>query len=234
MLEKLFALHGFSRVESSVSSVDIYQHFSSQFYFVAEYTEDQFINYDDAPITESIINLYSAQQENNPAVTKNSSLVILLKCDGYTPNEGLLNKIYAIEEDPYGMRKYVIVTQTDIIEQLKTISYGDLTKIVFNKGKFDKYQKDGTNNNDHEYMGAIQVFIKLPFLKMQENKEALQTISELVDTLMKKNDYLHIKDQNLGSNGSIFKDREKFLSDALSLENNSLDSWLDQTLGGSQ
>lgn len=234
MLKKLFSQHGLTEVKGITNGIIMYQQSSARFYFITEYSEGQFLDYDDAPITESIINLYSAQQIDNPSVTKNSSLIILLKCNEYVPSETLLNKIYAVEEDPYGMRKYVIVAQSDIIDQLKTISYEGLTQIVFNKGRFDKYQKSGTSNNDHEFMGAIQVFIKLPFLRMQESKEKLQTITELTDSLMKKDDYLHIKNQNLGSRGAIFDDREEFLSKALSLERNSLDGWLDQTLGGTQ
>lgn len=232
MLEKLFVEHGFAQVQVADDNLSVYQYSQSQFYFVAEYVESEFLDYEDSHITEAVINLYSSYQKDNPVITKNSAMIILLKCDGHSPSEELLNKIYAVEEDPFGMRKYVVVAESEIIEQLKSISYDDLTKIALNKGRFDKYQKNVTTNDDHEYMGAIQIYIKLPFLRMRESKEELQTISELVDSLMKKDGNSHIKDQTIGKKGSIFDDRERFISDALSLEKNEIDDWLDQTLEG--
>ncbi|MBH2007605.1 hypothetical protein I8H83_03310 [Candidatus Saccharibacteria bacterium] len=230
MLEDLFKVHGFSKIDNT-DIVSVYKHSSSQFYFVGEYEEADFLNYEESALTESIINLYFGYQEHNPAITKNSALVILLKSNSHSLSEELLNKIYAVEEDPFGMRKYVIVAEGAILEELKKVSYDDLTQIIFNKARFDKYQENAVSNEDYEYRAAIQIFIKLPFLKMLENKDRLQTITELIDTLMTKNSYDHLKNQSIGIAGEIFSDREDFLSKAISLEKNDLDDWLDRTLG---
>jgi len=230
MLGKLFGSYGFVEDEVAVKNVALFKNAkSTQFYLVAEYLEQDFLDYDNAKITEEIINLYAELKATSPVISKNSSLIILVRCANYQPNEELLNKIYAVEEDPFGMRKYVIAAQNDIIDRLKDIDSDELTKIVSNKDRFDKYQTNGLANSDHEYMGALQVYIKLPFLKMEEGRAQLQTITERIDALMQKDNNQHLKEQNL-TNGSVFDDREKFLSNALSLQRNELDDWLDETL----
>ena len=231
MLDKLFGSYRFTTEKTSVESVALFKNEkSTQFYFVAEYSEKDFLDYDNAKTTEDVINLYAEHKESNPTIVKNSSFIILVKCGDYQPSQNLLNKIYAVEEDPFGMRKYVIAAQSDIIDQIKDVGSDDLTKIVLNKDRFDKYQTSGLANSDHEYMGAVQIYIKLPFLKIEESRTQLQTITERVQALMQKDNNQHLRSQNL-TKGSVFEDREKFLSSALSLDHNELDNWLDETLG---
>jgi hypothetical protein len=231
MFNNLFEPYGYIADVTSIDDVVLFKNEkSTQFYFVAEYSENDFLGYEDAIISENVINLYTARKETNPAIVKNSSLITLVRCASYQPSQELLNKIYAVEEDPFGMRKYVVAAQGDIIDQLKSINLDELRNIIRNKDRFDAYQSSGLANSDHEYMGAIQLYIKLPFLKIEEGRAQLQTISERVQVLMQKDSNQHLKDQSLVS-GGIFYDREKFLSNALSLEPNELDEWLNVTLG---
>ena len=231
MLSKLFESKGFKQIESGEDSISYYEKDGSHFYFVAKYNEEDFLKYDRSDITEKVTNIYTNKLEENPRVTKNSSLVILVSCDSYIQSEALYNKIYEVEENPFGMRKYVIAAHEDVINWLQEIESSELRKLVSNREKFEQYQEKGIDSEDHYYLGGMQLFIKLPFLNLDETSAILQTLPDRVNLLLQKNNNQLLINQNLGEKGAIFDDREKFQVDALSLKKTNFDVWLDECLG---
>jgi hypothetical protein len=234
MLDNIFKFYGYAKNEASTAEVGVYLNEAmTQCYFVAQFDENDFIKYEEAAMTEKIVDLYSSFKDKQPSLARNSSLVVVVSCGSYQPSQDILNKIYAVEEDPFGMRKYVIAAHSETISQMAKIEYAELAEIVFNKSRFDLYKDRGLDNEDYQYMAAIQVFIKLPFLKITENESQFKTIAERISVLMEQGDNQLLRSQSL-INNEVFKDREQFQANAISLNKNDLDEWLDLTLGVSR
>lgn len=230
MLSKLFESKGFKQEDSGSDNISFYQKDETLFYFVASYPQDDFLNYDHSKITEKVTEAYTRKLQENPRVTKNSSLVILISSKSYIQDEELYNKIYEVEENPFGMRKYVIVAHEDIITWLQEVDLSELRKLILNRGKFEQYQAKGLENDDHQYVGGMQLFIKLPFLNLEETSAVLQTLPDRVNLLLQKNNNRILIEQNIGENGAIFNDREEFQIKAVSLKKTDFDIWLDRCL----
>lgn len=232
VLEKLFESNGFKKQLSKDENVDLYIKDDSQFFFVAKYNEAQLRQYFSTQITEDIFNVYSELENKQPSARKNSSLIILADCGDSSKDPSFMNQVYKIEEDAYGMRKYVIVSHDEYFDTIGQLDEEQIRDLVEDRIKFNDYQEHGLNFKDREYMLAIQIFIKLPFLSIGENKAGLKTISELIRDIMDTGDNRHI--MNLNSEHRIFDDKEGLLEKALSLSENDFDEWLNRFEQGSK
>lgn len=115
---------------------------------------------------------------------KNTALIILVKCDTLTSIVKYQQQILLLEEDEYFFKKYVILYSELAIQG----QYSDdqiipvLQKKVKDEGRFNTYATDGYTDKIAEYLVVIQLFVKLPFLKLSfdgENYKLLeQKISE--------------------------------------------------------
>lgn len=232
VLEKLFESNDFKKEQSGNASVDLYSKDDSQFFFVVRYDENQLKQYFDTKLTEDVFDIYSNLEKKQVSATKNSSLIILADCGDSVDNSEFINQVYKIEEDAYGMRKYVIVSRSEFFDTVGQMDEDQLRNLIDDKNKFGSYQEKGLAYKDYEYMLAVQIFIKLPFLSIGENKTGLKTISELIEEIMEADDNRHV--MNLNKEEAIFKDKEGLFEKALSLSRNDFDDWLDRFERGSK
>ncbi|WP_348799159.1 ABC-three component system middle component 1 [Flavobacterium adhaerens] len=100
-------------------------------------------------------------------IEKNSSLIVTVKCEDLESLSKLQQQILLIEENEYFFKKYVILYTDQSISQLSenpTIEF--LQEKLNDFEKFDKYSEEGYISELAEYMVVLQLFIKLPFLKL--------------------------------------------------------------------
>jgi hypothetical protein len=134
------------------------------------------------------------QQGESNKVEKNSSLIILLKCDSLVVLEEYQQQILLLEEDEYFLKKYVVIyTEKSIVELKNTEEIlPQLKEKVNDKDKFETYAKNGFNNNLEEYLLVLQLYIKLPFLTLSFDGDAFQTLpSKISDVLEESQEHVY-------------------------------------------
>jgi hypothetical protein len=119
---------------------------------------------------------------------KNSALIILVKCITLTSIEKFQQPILLLEEDEYFFKKYVVLYSDMAIQGLNTANslIPLLQEKVKNETYYNSFASAGYNDEIAEYLVVLQLFIKLPFLKLSfdgENYKMLsQKISEALGT----------------------------------------------------
>lgn len=203
---------------------DLYSNNSKNDHIIlAEYKPDEIIGFETVDKTEDIVSLYKVQG-NNKNLLKNTSLIICLKVNNPNDHGILKNSILKVEENPFAFRKYVAVYNEDAIFGI------DLAKPVIPQietivGDDDRFKAFEAGNGDDEYKFAIELFVKLPFMKVRNmqsvsieefrsplssdenveiNKVYTETESILMDTTLSNEDKI---DQLLqhGSVGALFE-----------------------------
>lgn len=103
-----------------------------------------------------------------PSLEKNSSLLILVESGNIKDLEKLQPQILLLEEDQFFVKKYVLIYTTDSLRKISEFSSNqELQSRVDDKASFDKLMKYGISQDLEEYLLLLQLFIKLPFLKLK-------------------------------------------------------------------
>ncbi|WP_257012245.1 ABC-three component system middle component 1 [Pseudomonas moraviensis] len=102
--------------------------------------------------------LQAAPEEfsQHPAFKKNCDLICILKFGSLSEFKDLEQKIFAIEEDAYHFKKYVLY-YSDIEEQmLDDVSYEVLFDVISEKKEFDAYKANPLSSSNtalpHEFL----------------------------------------------------------------------------------
>lgn len=131
-------------------------------------------------LLESFNNLIKEGGPNT--LEKNSSLLILVKCTSLESIEKHHQQVLLLEEDEYYFKKYVILYTENTIaalnEQENLINY--LTEKLNDEESFSKYAKNGFSEEIADYIMVMQLFIKLPFLKVQTVDNSFKALSEKI------------------------------------------------------
>jgi ABC-3C biological conflict system middle component len=108
-----------------------------------------------------------AQGKSN-TMEKNSSLIVIIKCDSLQGIETYQQQIFLLEEDEYFFKKYVVIYSEESIKDFKQVEHilPSLQEKVNQEDKFEAYRNKGYQVELEEYLITLQLFIKLPFLKM--------------------------------------------------------------------
>jgi hypothetical protein len=113
---------------------------------------------------------------------KNTSLIILVKCNTLISIEKHQQPILLIEEDEYFFKKYVILYSESAIQGL--YNYSPLVPLlqekVKNEASYNTYASEGYNDEIAEYLVVLQLFIKLPFLKLSFVKENYKLLGHII------------------------------------------------------
>ena len=125
------------------------------------------------------------QEGESNKVEKNSSLIILLKCDSLRIIEEYQQQILLLEEDEYFLKKYVILYSEKAISELKNadVIFSTLQKKVNEKDKFDSYANSGYDDLE-EYLLVLQLYIKLPFLTLSFEGDTFRTLPSKISTVL--------------------------------------------------
>lgn len=125
------------------------------------------------------------KEETYTAIEKNSSLTILVKGQEANDIEKYQQQILLLEEDEYFFKKYVIVYLEEAVASIKSLQTEGgieaLQNLICNVSKFDQYSNYGFIQNISDYLLALQLFVKLPFLSLEFNEEDFHTLQEKLD-----------------------------------------------------
>lgn len=102
------------------------------------------------------------------ALQKNSSLLILVECQTMQDLNQFQSQILLLEEDQFFVKKYVFIYTTNALSKIpQTISNENLQLMVKDSASFETFSNNGVTDEIDSYIVILQLFIKLPFLKLK-------------------------------------------------------------------
>ena len=181
IIYKLLSESGYVKLNPLTDDkADLYSNnLKSDHIILAEYKPEEIVGFETVDKTKEIVSLYK-EQGDDKNLLKNTSLVISLKVNNPNDHDILKNSILKVEENPFAFRKYVAVYNDDAISGI------DITKpvmpqieaIVSNDDRFKAFE---AGNGDDEYKFAIELFVKLPFMKVRNMQSV--SIEEFISPL---------------------------------------------------
>ncbi len=205
-----------------------------EYFLISEYNKIELKGFFESEKTSKIIDFFNNKKKIYKDIEKNTSLIILLKVKYLEKDfDEIKNQIMKIEEDEYFFRKYVIVYDDKWKNNIKSLSNiqklnneliwikDDDWRIIKKWIDLDKFRKNNFENS--KYYLIMQLFIKLPFLKVKVDELKLGNLLENINKEIKKNKLEEL-------NNFILE--EKYLSENETnddffenLEKNILDIW---------
>jgi hypothetical protein len=120
-------------------------------------------------------------------VEKNLSLLLLIEVDSLENSREIAALIYDIEEDPYDFKKFVLTYTKHQVELLKSYigtSEGNviscLNDILNNPTTFSKFKNHEDSEEVLIYDLVSKLFIKIPFLNLDNNQQAITNLYEKI------------------------------------------------------
>jgi hypothetical protein len=102
------------------------------------------------------------------SIEKNSALLILVECGSMENLNQFQAQILLLEEDQFFVKKYVFIYTTNALSKIpQTITNENLQVLVRNSPSFEIFRKNGIIDQIDDYIVVLQLFIKLPFLKLK-------------------------------------------------------------------
>lgn len=179
-----------------------YSYQDAAFYFLLELEENDFENilrYTDFENLQKYkkfkknFDLVEKEVEAN-TVERNSSLIILVRCNSISALEKYKHQILLLEEDEFFFKKYVILYSEKAIQGLKVNDdfLSTIQQKVQDKNQFKLYAKKGLLEELEEYLLILQLYIKLPFLKLTFDGDSFQSLqSKIVSDLDEQQEVLY-------------------------------------------
>jgi hypothetical protein len=210
LLSKLFRIEDYSQIDHD--GLSHYLKGDQAHFFVIELKEDELKNLglrskdDDGDIKIKLItdaisfkafieHFDQIVKSNYASAEKNSSLLIITKVDSLEKIDDYKQQILLVEEDENYLKKFVLLYTDKALKSIdENISLDSLQESVLNKDLFDSYYNNGYKPELEDYLFLLQLFVKLPFLKLKSGDEDFKAL----DTRLK---------EKLGASGfSIFND----------------------------
>lgn len=133
-----------------------------------------------------------------PSLEKNSSLLILVESTSIKDLERLQSQILLLEEDQFFVKKYIIIYTVTGLSKISELSSNEELQSGINNGQsFEKLMKDGLSEDLEEYLILLQLFIKLPFLKLKSEEDGFVGLQEKLKNVLSTD--LRIYEQVLAS-----------------------------------
>lgn len=124
-----------------------------------------------------------------PGVDKNTSLLILTGKENIDNDEDeeFYRGLFDIEEDPYFFKKYVLYYTTQqkqlINELIATDNIVDtLNTLIINKNLFKNFKDELDTREKSLYDILTKIYIKIPFMKLNIDKESVPNLRERIET----------------------------------------------------
>jgi hypothetical protein len=173
---------------------------------VANYGSSELNDFDDCSITVDVMSAYDEVCKVHPDALKSTSLIICHKVADINERDTVKNTVLKIEENSFGLRKFIVsYTDSSIVELLK-IDEAELVGQLHTKiqSGFGDFIDSRAQETIEEYDIVLQLFIKLPFMKIQSNRATteLTPLTEfLIDKLTKYSPILDlIRNQSVDEN----------------------------------
>ncbi|TFF03286.1 hypothetical protein EXW72_22005 [Pseudomonas sp. BCA14] len=142
----------------------------------------------------------------HPAFKKNCDLICLLRLEKLSEFKELENRIFAIEEDAYHYKKYVLYYTKEEEDCLTGFEFADLLRTISDKSQFDSYKNSPLSSST--YSIAAKIFIKIPFLILSHEKRELVPLKLQAEAAVAESDLteLYKKVQDLHDTDDIATD----------------------------
>ncbi|TLX56963.1 hypothetical protein DN824_13055 [Stutzerimonas nosocomialis] len=151
---------------------------------------------------------FSAPREfvEHPAFKKNCDLICLLRLEKLADFKELEDKIFAIEEDAYHYKKYVLYYTKEEEDCLAGFEFADLLRTISDKNQFDSYKDSPLSSST--YSIAAKIFIKIPFLILNHEKRELVPLKLQAEAAVAESELteLYKKIQNIPESDDIATD----------------------------
>lgn len=237
LLKRIFTEYDFERGVFENTDDTFAKIKNNESYIVSEFTKEEFFKFFESEKINLIIKKFEIWQQKCPEIKKNTSLIILLKGEKKDFFE-YRNQIFKIEEDEFFFRKFVINYSSDSYSELsKEVNLMDkLTQLITDDVRFKAFEKDLFS--DPEYNLIMQLFVKLPFVVLHRETEALEDLDNKIKENLNLRNLLEVKNhietffqQQLEEpSDHIDKFAEAFLSES---ESNELVGSFFKAFGGS-
>lgn len=211
-------------------SVEYYTIEEKSYFFLVSISETDFKNFKSGElITENeqyknVLDSFTkvVNEGEQISIEKNSSLIVIVKCDRIESIDELQQQVLLFEEDEYFFKKYVILYTDESISQLTNRPVIPILRdIVSNVELFDEFASKGCVTEISDYVVAMELFIKLPFLNLVEQrggftllsqklKDVLAEDSTLYNTLLKKAEEIQLLDFSKSEDEAAINDLLNF------------------------
>lgn len=139
-----------------------------------------------------------------PSLEKNSSLLILVESTSIKDLERLQSQILLLEEDQFFVKKYIVTYTTTGLNKISELSSNEeLQSRINNSQSFEKLMKDGLSQDLEEYLILLQLFVKLPFLKLKSEDDSFVGLQENLKDVLSTD--LKVYEQVLASSKELQK-----------------------------
>lgn len=227
MLKKIFEQ---SQIEESKHNDLVYYNYNNVAYYftinIALSEFSQIKTFHDLTTNESY-KLFKTQFDAlekagiSNVIEKNSSLILLVQVEDMNELDRLQHNILMIEEDEYFFKKYVILHSNDAIKHL---NFENIHSKVNDIESFNSFSQSGYLKELEEYIFILQLFIKLPFLKLEFDTENFETLGQKISkSLEVKNEEVYesiINFESLSTLDFMSKDAEREIENILELLKN--------------
>lgn len=220
ILKQIFIEHGYNIQDFEEDFIALME--NKEYFVITQYNEEEIKNFFSIQKTVQLIESYNQLKNDYPDLKKNSSLIICHKSANIEAfkkeNQSI---IFRIEEDEYYFRKYLIIYSEESL-QIFTFdkNYGSQINNILQKPECLQYYQNNFYY-DEGYFLAMQLMVKLPFLKYNSIEGGYKTVEqELVEAILHKQlhkfheDYrLYDKENETEESRDCFSELEKaFLS----------------------
>lgn len=200
MVQLLYSIFEEQGIKKIADDIGCFSHENQSFFFNINIQESELLlikntqSFYDNEDYKRILDVYKKLVDTSgiPEIEKNSSLIITVKCEYLDTLSKLQQQILLIEENEYFFKKYVILyTEESITELLKKPNVSFLQETLNDSEKFEKYSDSGYSSDLMEYLVVIQLFIKLPFLKLTFSQNEYLDLKNKLDNSLEKDSFIY-------------------------------------------
>lgn len=201
-----------------------------EYFIIWEYTTEELNIFFKSDITKKIVTNFKEIKKKEFDIEKNTSLIILLKVDDLKEDFlKLKNQIMVIEEDEYFFRKYIIIYDEKWESEIKTIKISEIDDEIKNVN-LEAFRQNPFWNPKNYLL--IQIFIKLPFLKVVWKKISKSNIWSLMNDInenIRKQELVPLNTYIL-EESNLDNDIEEFENNILDIRNENVDAFLNNLI----
>ncbi len=197
IIKKIMRASGYSEmrfegIESYYSNED------KSFFFTLQFSIDEisglrkYSEFAEKTIYKDLLERFNKliKEGQSNTIEKNSSLLVLVKCETLEAIEKYHQQILLLEEDEYFFKKYIILFTENslaiLVAQKNLMDY--LNERLNDEVSFSKYAKKGFSDEIADYLMVIQLFIKLPILKVQTGDDNFKVLAEKISDALGERD----------------------------------------------
>jgi len=125
-----------------------------------------------------------------PAFAKNTDLILLLERDSLSLSKRDEATLYAIEEDSYSFKKYVLYYTDEELQQFETEIKLKGQNWLHDRKAFEDYSEKPIKASAYNLL--IRTYIKLPFITVPAAQAQLQDIAQLANQQVEQAGFIEL------------------------------------------